>query len=149
MDDRATQAIRHMYQSDPSSFFALAFRLLHPGVDYRSHWSTKVLGEALARCYRRETQRLIVNMPPRSLKSVCASVAFPAWILAVRPETKIFCFAGHRGLADDHHALTRTLMSHPKYRALFPHVRFKETASKILLPVWSKNSSDRNYRSGE
>ena len=134
MDDLETRAIRHMYQSDPASFFSLAFRLLHPGVDYRQHWSTTVLGEALARCYRGETKRLIINMPPRSLKSVCASVAFPAWILALRPEMKIVCISGHRTLADDHHVLTSNLMCHRKYRALFPHVRFSETASKILLP---------------
>ena len=132
MDDLETRAIRHMYQSDMTSFLGLAARLLC--ADYRPHWSTEVLGEALSRCYRREAKRLIINMPPRSLKSLCASVALPAWILAVRPETKIICVAGNRGLADDHHVLTRSLMSHPKYRALFPHVRFKEAATRISLP---------------
>ena len=141
MDDPETQAIRHMYQSDLSSFVGLAFRLLYPGVSYQLHWSTQVVAEALFRCYRRETKRLIINMPPRSLKSVCASVAFPAWILALRPETKILCVAGHRGLADDHHVLTRSLMSHPKYRALFPHVRFSETATKISLPHGGSRSA--------
>ena len=134
MNDFQAQAIRHMYRTDPSSFFDLAFRILHPGVDYEPHWSTKVLSDALARCCRGEIKRLIVNMPPRTLKSICASVALPAWLLAVRPQTKILCVAGHRGLADDHHALTLNLMSDPKYRALFPHVRFSTTASKISLP---------------
>ena len=141
MDDLETRAIRHMFRSDLTSFFSLAFRALYPGVHYQPHWSTEVLGEALSRSYRRETKRLIINMPPRSLKSLCASVAFPAWILALRPETKILCVAGHRGLADDHHTLTRSLMSHPKYRALFPHVRFRETAQKISLPHGGSRSA--------
>ncbi len=133
MDDLEARAIRHMYHSDPASFFDFAFRLLYPAVEYQRHWSTQVLGAALARCHRRETTRLIINMPPRALKSLCTSVAFPAWVLAVEPTTKILCVAGHRGLAEDHHALTRSLMSHPKYRALFPHVRLTDTTSKIAL----------------
>jgi len=134
MDELETRAMRHMYQTDLSSFLDLAIRVLHPGVAHRLHWSTRVLGEALSACSQGATKRLIINMPPRTLKSICASVAFPAWVLAVRPETKIFCISGHRGLADDHHALAVNLMSDPRYRALFPHVRFGATASKISLP---------------
>ena len=134
MVDRDSRAARHMYRTDPASFFGLAFRLLYPRADYLDHWSIEVLGDVLARCLRGATRRVIVNMPPRSLKSICASVAFPAWVLGVRPETKIACVAGHRGLADDHHELTRRLMLHPKYRALFPHVRIQTTANTIRLP---------------
>ncbi len=141
MGDLETRAIRHMYQTDLPSFFGLAFRLLYPSVDYHVHWSTRVLGEALARCYRGETKRLIINMPPRTLKSLCVSVAFPAWLLAVRPETKILCVAGHRGLANDQHALTQTLLSDPKYRALFPHVRFQERTNTISLPNGGSRSA--------
>ena len=141
MNDIEVQAIRHMYQSDPASFFGLAFRLLYPGVKYVPHWSTQLLGEALHRCFRRETKRLIINMPPRTLKSHCASVAFPSWVLAVRPESKILCVAGHPGLAGEHHTRTRNLMCDPKYRAIFPHVRFTETARSINLPHGGSRSS--------
>ena len=45
----------------------------------------------------RETKRLIINIPLRTLKPHCVSVvAFPAWVLAVGPESKILCIAGHR-----------------------------------------------------
>ena len=37
MDDLEIQAIRHMYHSDPASFFSLAFRLLYPGLEYLPH----------------------------------------------------------------------------------------------------------------
>jgi len=77
MDDLETRAARYMFQSKLAFFFSLAFRLLYPGVTYQQHWSITVLGEALSRCFKGDTQRLIINMPPRSLKSFCASVAFP------------------------------------------------------------------------
>ena len=131
MSSLETKAIRHMYQHVPSKFFQFAFGTLHPHIKYQHNWSIDVLGEALARCHGRETTRLIINMPPRSLKSICTSVAFPAWVLGVQPESKIMCVAGHRGLATEHHELTRNLMTHPRYRSLFPHIRVQESTGTL------------------
>lgn len=133
MTSNETKAIRYMYQHDPRMFLQMAFRILHPGVEYHHNWSIDVLGEALARCHRRETTRLIINMPPRSLKSICASVAFPAWVLGVQPESKIMCIAGHRGLAYEHHDLSRKLMTNPRFRSLFPHVCVQESTNSLKL----------------
>lgn len=127
------KAIRYMYQHEPRMFFQLAFRALHPHIQYQHNWSIDVLGEALARCHHGETKRLIINMPPRSLKSICTSVAFPAWVLGVQPKSKIMCVSGHRGLVNEHHELTRNLMDHPRYRSLFPHVRVQESTSTLKL----------------
>ncbi len=80
-------------------------------------------------------------MPPRYLKSLCASIAFPAWVLGNAPETKIMCVSGHRGLAEDHHVLCRSLMTHRRYRAVFPHVRVIESGRDLRLP-------HGGYRSG-
>jgi hypothetical protein len=40
---------------------------------------------------RRIWRRLIINLPPRHLKSHLASVAFPAWCLGHRPSAQILC----------------------------------------------------------
>ncbi len=127
------RAIRHMYRSNPIPFMQLGFRVLHPGIEYQHNWSIDVLGEALARCHRRETTRLIINMPPRSLKSICASVIFPSWVLGVQPESKILCIAGNRSLADEQHHLAHSLMTHDQYRGLFPHVRVSEQPGRLKL----------------
>lgn len=134
MPDRDARAILQMYRTEPRMFLLLAFRLLHPGVEYRHNWSIDILGEALRRCARGEVRRLIINMPPRSLKSIGASVAFPAWLLGIRPDCKLMCIAGHRGLAEDQHELSRRLMTDRKYRALFPHVRIDESFGRLSTP---------------
>jgi hypothetical protein len=36
-------------------------------------------------------RRVIINMPPRHLKSHLASVAFPAWCLGHDPSAQILC----------------------------------------------------------
>jgi hypothetical protein len=40
---------------------------------------------------QRRDQRLIVNIPPRHLKSICASVALPAFLLGHDPTRKVIC----------------------------------------------------------
>jgi hypothetical protein len=45
----------------------------------------------LERVRRGEIKRLIINMPPRSLKSMTASVAFPAFVLGHNPTRRIIC----------------------------------------------------------
>ncbi len=134
MTDLETMAIRHMYQSDPRMFMPLAFRSVYPGAEYLHNWSIDVLGDALARCHRREITRLIINMPPRSLKSFCASVAFPAWVLGVEPTSSILCVAGHRTLAEDQHLLAHRLMTNERYLGLFPHMRATEKPGQLRLP---------------
>jgi hypothetical protein len=41
--------------------------------------------------YQANTRRLIVYVLPRYLKSLLASVAFPAWCLGCQPDTQILC----------------------------------------------------------
>jgi transposase InsO family protein len=68
---------------------------------------------------RGEIKRLIINLPPRCLKSHCASVAFVAWMLGHEPSKHIICASYAQDLANEMAALTRTLMLSPLYRALF------------------------------
>ena len=48
-------------------------------------WHIEAIAWQLERVRRGEIRRLIINMPPRSLKSIAASVAFPAFVLGHDP----------------------------------------------------------------
>jgi hypothetical protein len=71
-------------------------------------------------CRRGEIRRLIINLPPRSLKSHCASIAFPAWLLGHDPTLQIICASYGQDLADKLARDTRTLMLSPWYQNIFP-----------------------------
>lgn len=38
-----------------------------------------------------QIRRLLITLPPRSLKSICASVAFPAYAIGRNPSLRIIC----------------------------------------------------------
>ena len=44
--------------------------------------------------------RPIINLPPRHLKSLMASIAFPAWCLGHDPSAQILCVSYAQDLAD-------------------------------------------------
>jgi predicted phage terminase large subunit-like protein len=64
--------------------------------------------------------RLIIEVPPRHGKSICVSVALPAFLLGLDPAIKILVASYGAELADEHTASTRFVMSTEEYRRLFP-----------------------------
>ena len=68
-------------------------------------------------------RRLIVCLPPRSLKSITFSVAGVAWILGHDPTLNIICASYSQGLADKLARDTRQIMSSSFYRRVFPGTR--------------------------
>jgi hypothetical protein len=89
----------------------------------------------LERVRRGEIKRLIINMPPRSLKSVTASVAFPAFVLGHDPTRRIICVSYSGDLAKKHANDFRAVVEAPWYRGLFPGTRIgqKDSESEIEL----------------
>lgn len=63
---------------------------------------------------------MIINLPPRSLKSHCVSIAFVGWLLGHNPTTQIIAASYGQDLADKLTRDTRALMDSDFYRALFP-----------------------------
>jgi transposase len=65
-------------------------------------------------------RRLIINLPPRHLKSLLASIAFPAWCLGHDPSAQILCVSYAQDLADKLARDCRSIMTSPWYRQIFP-----------------------------
>jgi hypothetical protein len=108
---------------DLSSFICRTFQELNPQNEYLPNWHVDLIASKLTQVARGEITRLIINLPPRSLKSICASVAFPAWVLGRRPSTKIICASYASELAIKLATDCRQVMLSPWYEAAFPKTR--------------------------
>jgi hypothetical protein len=117
-----TDLVLRRYRTDFGAFNRFAFRELHPGQELRDNWHITLMADRLERCARGEIQRLIINIPPRSLKSHTASVAFPIWVLGRDPSKKIMAIAGTRSLVSDLGDSTDRLLRSHRLRAVFPHL---------------------------
>ena len=58
-------------------FIKGAWDTLEPGRTYYDNWHIEAICEHLEAVSRGELQRLIINIPPRHMKSLTSSVAFP------------------------------------------------------------------------
>lgn len=110
-----TRILRH----DFSAFTHRAFIELHgPGI-FKPNWHLEVLARQLEDVRLGRCRRLIINIPPRHLKSHTATVAFPAWLLGHDPAKKILTVCYAQDLSDKMARESRNLMNSAFYRAMF------------------------------
>lgn len=108
-----------LLRSDFCAFLERSFYELNPETRYFPNWHIEVIAQELEKCRRGEITRLIINVPPRSLKSHCASVAFPAWLLGHNPAEQIITVSYGQDLADKHALDCRTVMLSRWYQRAF------------------------------
>lgn len=104
-----------------ADFVPEAFKIIDPGKLYEHNWHIDAICEYLQAVHKGEIRKLIVNMPPRSLKSICISICFPAWLLGNAPSSQIIVGSFSKDIAIKHSVDTRLLMESEWYRNLFPH----------------------------
>src|ERR1700735_4293945 len=93
---------------------------LNADTQFFHNWHIELIASELEACRRGEAQRLIINVPPRSLKSHCASVAFPAYLLGHKPTAQIICASYGQDLSNKLAIDCRSLMNSHWYQNLFP-----------------------------
>jgi predicted phage terminase large subunit-like protein len=106
-------------RNDLYTFIERSFRELNPQSRFLHNWHVELIAAELERCRRGEIRRLILNVPPRSLKSHCSTVAFPAFLFAHNPSAQIICASYGQDLANKHALDCRTLMTSTWYQGLF------------------------------
>ncbi|MCC6947026.1 MAG: phage terminase large subunit [Bradyrhizobiaceae bacterium] len=132
--ERATLAAA--LRQDLGTFVAKVFRTVSPGDLYQHNWHIDAVAYALLQVHCGETLRLIITQPPRSLKSICASVAFVAWALGHEPSKRFACLSYSQELAGTFARQFRAVVTSDWYRALFPHVQFvKDTESECVTTL--------------
>jgi predicted phage terminase large subunit-like protein len=111
-----------VYRESFGAFVYAAFGALDSGLD--SNWHIDAL------CYRIQQmvtnggrQRLVINLPPRTLKSFIVSVALPAWLLGRDPAARIICASYADELAAKFSRDCRALLETRFYRRLFPRTK--------------------------
>jgi hypothetical protein len=124
--------------TDFYAFIQAVFPIVSSGDRFLPNWHIEAMSHELSRVLKGETRRLIITVPPRSLKSICASVALPAFILGHDPRRRIICVSYSDGLARKHANDCRAVMRSGFYRQVFPGTRIspaKDTETEVMTTV--------------
>jgi predicted phage terminase large subunit-like protein len=110
-----------------------SFQTILPGTAYLPNWHIDAIVHQLMQVHAGDISRLLINQPPRSLKSICVSVAYTAWVLGHDPTRRIIVVSYSAELAAELHRQFRMVIDAPWYRALFPAMRpAKDTGAELV-----------------
>lgn len=107
-------------RNDFPLFVQRCFMHLNPGATYVPNWHIQAICYRLERVRRGEVTRLIINLPPRYLKSIIVSVAFAAYVVGLEPHRRIFSISYGSDLATKHASDFRSIVEAPWFRRALP-----------------------------
>jgi predicted phage terminase large subunit-like protein len=129
------RALEAILRTDFYAFTAKAFETVSPGDAFMRNWHIQAMAHALEKVRRGVCKRLIITVPPRHLKSICASVALPAFILGHDPTKRLIGVSYPHDLAIKHANDCRAVMNSDWYRKIFPRTRLdpsKNTETEFM-----------------
>lgn len=93
-----------------------SWRVIEPATEYLHNWHIDLICEYLEACKLRQIKRLIINIPPRSIKSTAVTVNFPTWLWTMAPHER-FMFASYsQGLSTKHSIDRRDIIQSDWYQ---------------------------------
>lgn len=126
MDDHdfRQKALTAVLRDDFTCFIAKTFAM-RPDEPFKMNWHIEAMAWKLQQVAEGKIKRLIITVPPRSLKSICASVALPAWMIGKDPSRQIACASYAEPLSVDLHNMSRSVMLSAWYQRAFPKFQIK------------------------
>jgi predicted phage terminase large subunit-like protein len=120
-----TEAL-YLYLNDFEIYVKNVFRILNPNTPLVDSWTIRCLAEYLEAIRAGQLKKLIINIPPRFLKSTIANIGFSSWLLGHQPNKRIIVASHSDSLARSQSILTRDVMRSNFYKKLFPNTSFKD-----------------------
>jgi predicted phage terminase large subunit-like protein len=133
MPEFGAETIDALLRNDMASFVRAVFAEVSPGVELVWCDYLDLICARLAEVASGKTRRLIITIPPRHLKSICVSVALPAFVLGRDPTAKIMVVSYGQELAKTLAEQTRTVMASAFYERIFDTRLVNPRQSPIAL----------------
>lgn len=120
---RAHAAEAILLQQSLRYFVEQAWAIVEPMMVFRHNWHIDELCDVLEAVSRGEIKRVLINVPPGTMKSLLISVFFPAWEWASNPSLKYLTasYSAHLSIRDN--MRLRQIITSDWYQSHFPHVR--------------------------
>ena len=129
---------------DLGHFIRGAWKVLEPGTPYLHNWHIDAIADHLNGVFIGQIRKLIINMPPRNLKSISATVCFPAWVWIRRPEWRILSASFSARLSTKHNMDRRTLIESDWYQRAWGS-RFKLSGDLNMKTQFSNDHRGLMY----
>lgn len=106
-------------------FVETAWPVVEPDVPFCPNWHIDALCEQLEKVTRGECDRLLINVPPGTSKSLIVSVLWPAWEWASNPALRYLTFSYSEQLTIRDNMRTRDILLSAWYRKHYPNTQLR------------------------
>lgn len=110
-----------LLEGDLYEFTKAAWPQLSPHTPFVDNWHLEAVCDHLQACTEGNIQNLIINIPPRHLKSQATQVFWPAWVWAKQPQIKFLCVAYNKNLVARDARKCRNIITSPWYQDRWGH----------------------------
>lgn len=120
--ERSTRLMEIKYSAERNSLHAFlkTYWKLEKKEELVDNRHIQLICEELEKVYNGETKRLIINVPPRSLKTETVSKAFPVWAMGKKQNIKFMAISYAAWLAETNSWGARAMYQSETYSKIFP-----------------------------
>ncbi len=97
-------------------FARQAWHVVEPNKLFVAGWHINAICEYLEACAHGQIRNLVINIPPRHMKSLTVSVFFPTWMWTRQPETRFLYASYAQGLSIRDSLKSRRILESPWYQ---------------------------------
>lgn len=125
-------------------FIRLSWHLLEPTTPFIDNWHIQAMAEHVEALYRGDIQRLLINVPPRTLKSLTCSVFAPAWAWIWRPSLRMIFASYSERLSIGDSVKTRQIIESSWYQERWGNV-FRLSEDQNTLTNFENTGTGMRY----
>lgn len=120
------EVLQALCRTNFGAFTRKAFSIIEPGVTIEWSWHLDCISEHLQAVHDGEISKIIINQPPRTLKSVQVAQIFPAWEMGSDPSHQLIGASYAHTLAERNVVKARQVMLSDWYLDTFPRTRISQ-----------------------
>lgn len=107
------------FEKSLHSYIKSAWTIIEPGITFIDNWHIECICEYLEAVSLGQINRLLINMPPRYMKSISVTVGFPTWIWTKHPEKRFISLSYSSTLSKKHNMNRRDIIKSPWYQGIW------------------------------
>lgn len=126
---------REISKRSLSDFIKLGWKRLEVGIDFTAGWHIDAMAEHLEALARSQITRLVINVPPGTMKSSTTCVFFPAWLWGPfgMPQARFIGASHDRTLSTRDNRRTRLLVESQWFQNRWPTPITSDQNEKTLF----------------
>ena len=116
LDGTQIEQHRRGLQAKLAAFVRFFWPVLEPATPLQWNWHLDLLCDNLTQVAEGKCRRLIINVPPRSMKSLLCTVFYPVWRWIAAPQRRFMFVSYSEELSTDHSVFRRNVLNSERYR---------------------------------